>query len=125
MKLPSGVELKVTVSGIRDCLELQDAFLEALKEVKITLGAGLNLKKDLICALLPNKRLRAAIEVCMKKATYNGLRIDFEKTFEPVEARDDLITVYTTVAEENLRPFVKSLSVELKAVLDLIQSVPA
>jgi hypothetical protein len=38
-----------------------------------------------------------------------------------VEARDDLYTTYTTVAEENLRPFVKSLSAEFKVLLDLIQ----
>jgi hypothetical protein len=121
LELPSKAILKVDVAGIRACLELQDAFLEAIKEVKLDLSSSLELRKDLLCSLLPNKRLRAAIEVCMKKSLYNGLHIDVEKTFEPVEARDDLYTTYTTVAEENLRPFVKSLSAEFKVLLDLIQ----
>lgn len=122
LKLPSGAELRISISGIRECLELQDAFVEALKEVNIDpKNFGINLRKELLCALLPNKRLRAAIEVCMRKSLYNGLHIEVEKTFEPIEARDDLYTVYTTVAEENLLPFVKSLSAELKAILDLVQ----
>ena len=67
-----------------------------------------NLRKDLFCTFLASKKIEAALAECMKRVTYNGLKIT-EDTFEPVEARDDYLTVCVEVTRENVVPFMKSL----------------
>jgi hypothetical protein len=108
--LPSGATLKITPSPFAVARDLFQAVTDELKAVHISASTEIdvNLFKDMFCAGLSSKRIEKCLMECLKKATYNGLKIT-EDTFEPVEAREDYVHVMLEVAKENLAPFMKSL----------------
>lgn len=123
MKLPSGAELVITVAPFAEAKALYQAFLKELKVLKFDpkTEMDVNFFKDMFCAALSSKEIENALDVCMKRATYNGLKID-KDTFEPVEARDDYFAVCFEIAKENVLPFTKSLYAQYSPILEKVRS---
>lgn len=124
--LPSGAKLKITPSSFAVAKELFQAVTEELKELNIsaTTEIDINLFKDLFCTGLSSKKIEKCLWECIKKATYNDLKIT-EDTFEPVEAREDYIQVMFEVAKENIAPFMKSLFASYADILKKMPNVQA
>lgn len=122
--LPSGAKLKITPSSFAVSKELFQAVSEELKSLSISASTeiDINLFKDFFCAGLSSKKIEKCLWECMKKATYNDLKIT-EDTFEPVEAREDYLQVMFEVAKENITPFMKSLFASFGDILKKIPSV--
>jgi hypothetical protein len=125
-KLPSGAVLKITIAPFHDAKALYQACLEELKTLKIDPNdeIDVNLFKDLFCSALSSKKIEVALKDCLKRVTYNDLKID-DQTFEPIEARQDYILVCFEVAKENIAPFAKSLYAEFAPLLAKLQNNPA
>ena len=126
MILPSGSELKITVGSFAESKALYQAILEEAKDLKMDAQAevDVNLFKDLFCTMMSSKKVESALWGCMRRVTYNGLKIT-ESTFEDVEARQDYFEVCFEVAKENILPFTKSLYAKLSPILDKLKTNPA
>lgn len=110
--LPSGAKLEIALAPFKDAHDLQKALAKEMKEVKIAGGMDItdeNLIKDVICTALSSDKIIEAVFVCMKRCTYNGLKITLD-TFESEEARGDYYVACMEVAKENILPFLKGLS---------------
>lgn len=119
--LPSGAKLKISLAPFADAKALYQAILEEVKDVQVNLESdAANLIKDLFCISFSSKKIEASLESCLKRATYNGVKIDL-KTFEPAEARQDYMQVCLEVAKENILPFTKSLSAQFTQIKDLLE----
>lgn len=126
IKLPSGAILKVTVAPFADAKALYQAVLEELKSMKLNSDddIGPMLYKDLFCTGFSSRKIESALDKCMTRATYNGLKID-GNTFEPIEARDDYFKVCYEVGKANISPFVKSLCAEYSHLWGALKADPA
>lgn len=126
VKLPSGAVLKITPSPFSVSRALFQALLEELKALKLDPDAevDVNLFKDIFCVGVSSKKIEACLAVCMRKVTYNDLKID-DMTFEPVEAREDYLAVCFEVTKENIQPFTKSLYAQFSQVKELMGKLPA
>jgi hypothetical protein len=127
IKLPSGAVLKITPAPFAEARALYQACLEEFKSLKLDPEADVdaNLYKDLFCAALASKKIEACIWKCLSRVIYNDGSGDLkvtEDTFEPVNRRDDYITVCYEVASENIRPFMKSLYAQYGQILATVQS---
>ena len=109
-KLSSGAELKIQLAPFSDAKALFQAVLEEGKALKVNSQdeIDVNLFKDVFCSGFSSKKIESCLSVCMKRVTYNDLKID-ENTFEPESARGDYMEVCWEVAKENILPFVKNL----------------
>ncbi len=118
VQLPSGAILKITLSPFAVAKELFQAVSEEAKILKLNaeMEIDVNLIKDIVATGLASKKIEACIWECMKKATYNGLKIT-DETFEPEQARQDYLTVILEVAKENIMPFTKSLFAQYGDIL--------
>lgn len=125
--LPSGAKLAITLSPFAISKALLQAMLEEGKELKIDpkTEIDVNLFKDLFCTAFCSKKIEACVLECMKRVTYNGLKIDVNTTFEPEEARDDYMTVCYEVAKENVMPFTKTLTQQYSQILESLKKLPA
>lgn len=125
IKLPSGAKLEITIAPFKDARALYQALLEEVKSLKMDPEAevDVNLWKDLFCAALSSKKIEAALDVCMARALYNGVRIS-DETFEKVEAREDYIDACYEVAKANIQPFTKSLYVKYSHILGKLKVSP-
>ena len=127
MKLPSGAELEITLAPFSDGRSLYQALLEELRPMKMDDQAevDVNLFKDLFCAGFSSKKVESALFACMKRCTYNGVRIvDVDAIFEPETAREDYFSVCFEVAKRNLTPFTKDLYAKFSQVQGLLKSSP-
>lgn len=127
VKLPSGAELTVSAAPFVDAKHLYQALLREMKEIKIDLKMEMaNLYKELFCVGFSSPEIEAFLWKCMERCTYdNGrtgaLKIDND-TFEPIEAREDYLTVCTEVTKENVAPFVKTLFAEYEKFSQMIEN---
>lgn len=127
VKLPSGALLSIQPASFPVSKALYQAILRELGGVRLGSDDLLtSLYKDLFCVGFSSLPIEACLWECFKRCTYaaNGtahMRID-KDTFEPIEARDDYITVCTEVARDNVAPFVKSLYAEYKAASVEVES---
>lgn len=123
MLLKSGKELKITVAPFAISRALLQALLEEAKGVKLDPKSevDVNLFKDLFCTALSSKKVEAALEECMKRATYEGVKISAD-TFEAEEARGDYFEVCLEVAKANVLPFGKSLSAQFADIRETLRS---
>lgn len=119
VSLPSGAILKIQVAPFGESKNLYQVFLDELKGLKVDPSAEIdvNLFKDLFCMALSSRKIESALEPCLKRCLYNESKID-KDTFEPVERRDDYLTVCFEVAKENILPFTKSLSQQYAHILE-------
>lgn len=114
VKLPSGAELTINPAPFVDAKYLYQALLREMKEINIDTQMEMaNLYKELFCVGFSSPAIELALWKCLERCTYdNGktgaLRID-QDTFEPIESREDYLTVCTEVTKENVSPFVKTL----------------
>lgn len=123
--LPSGATLKITISPFLIANALFQATLEETKAMDISASTDVvSMVKEIFCASFSSQKMHKALQECMKRALYNDKRIDAD-TFEPIEAREDYLTVCAEVALANLRPFTKHLASELKRISETLQSAPA
>lgn len=108
--LPSGAKLEVQVAPFTLSKSLYMAVAEEAKALKLDPGAevDVNFFKDIFCTGIASKKIEMALAECMKRATYNGLKIT-DDTWEPLEARQDYLPACFEVAQENIKPFMKSL----------------
>lgn len=125
MKLGSGAELKLNPAPFVDAHALLKAFLAEAKGIDVK-GDGemANMMKNVFCAAFTSPSLEAALKKCMEKCTYNAQKI-VDDTWEPLQARGDYLEVCYLVAEENLKPFTKSLYAQFTGLLKRIESIQA
>ncbi len=129
IKLPSGAVLKITPSPFSDSRALYQAILKEAKDIPINSKVDMAaVYKDLFCIGFSSPEIEKCLWACFQRCTYNAgngdLRID-EKTFEPVERRDDYMKVCMEVTKENVLPFVKSLYAMWLKFSETTESNPA
>ena len=123
-KLPSGKILVVGLSSFEEARNLNKALAEELKHIKIDKEMDLNdinLMKDLVCYAFTSDNVMKCLDVCLRRCTYDGLKISAD-TFEDINARADYLIVAKEVIIENVRPFFQSL---LSGLKDLSQEKKA
>lgn len=108
--LPSGAELKITPAPFKEAKALFQAFLDEAKNLSIA-PSQVEIYKSIFCLAFSSPRIEKAQWECLKRCTYNDLKIT-EDTFEPLEAREDYLKVLTEVVKVNVSPFVKGLSAD-------------
>ena len=116
--LSSGAVLEITESDIltqhklfqQVCKEMRAVDVTALTSKKL----DLNFIKDLFCIILSSEDLSKLIEPMLRRATYNGAKINDFKFFDNSEAKPDFIEVLKEVARVNLAPFGNSVLSMLK-----------
>jgi len=117
-ELPSGAKLEINLAPFADANALYKAAAKELKSIKVSPEMDVfdaNFIKDIGCSLICSDEITNAVMVCVKRCTYNGLKIDSD-TFESEEARGDYTSVLLEVAKENLIPFLKGLYVQYQAI---------
>lgn len=123
MKLPSGRELKITMSDFVTSKALYMAVAEEAKSLKIDSKDDIdaNLIKDALCTVLASPKIEVALHACMERATVGGARVNVSETFEAEEHRGDYFPVCLEVAKANLLPFTKSLSVKFNQLWERLK----
>lgn len=122
VQLPSGAELVIGVSDFEVAKDLYQAVLDEIKHLQLDPNAEIdsNLYKNLFCAGFSSKKIEACIYKCFEKCLYGGARIT-KATFEPVQAREDYMSICFEVVQENITPFMKNLYVKYQDILAQIQ----
>lgn len=118
IQMPSGAILKVGPAKFSEAKALYQAVLGEAKNLNVTSKTEIAvLVKDVLCSAYTSPVIDKALWDCFKYCIYGdkNLKID-QDTFEPVENREDYMLVCMEVAEENLRPFSKSLTSVLQRV---------
>ena len=129
VKLPSGAILKINLAPFAESKALYQAVLSEGKGIELSIATDtVTLYKQFFCVGFSSPEIERCLWKCMERCTYNGgkgdLKID-EDTFEPVEARDDYMSVCIEVGKENILPFMKSLYAEYKQILATMPSIPS
>lgn len=129
IKLPSGAVLRIHPAKFDESKELYQSVLEEAKGLVISSKTEMaGVYKDLFCIGFSSKKIESALWKCFPYCTYESgkgaLKIDSD-TFEPIEARNDYLTVCMEVAKENILPFAKSLYAEYAGVIQTILNTPA
>lgn len=122
VKLPSGKDLEITPTPFRVSNALFKAAIEKSNSVEVS-GPGdiLGLFRGVFLGGLADAKTESCLNECMKYALYGGLKID-KDTFEPMEAREDYLTVCWEVAHHNVFPFLKNPSALFERVLQTAAS---
>ncbi len=128
--LPSGAQLVLGISDVREANELKKAVARELVAVNVNLTTldiaklspdEMNSFKNIFFQILGSDLIEAALWKCISRCTYNQTRITWE-TFQPENAREDYQNVAWEVMVYNLRPFGKSLLSLLTANLAKVLS---
>lgn len=125
IKLPSGAELKITLSEFKVARTLLEALSRSVKEVKIKQDEDgeldFNSLKEMFLGAISSPEILGAILKCAERATYNGVKIS-ESIFENEDARQDYISVLFEVTKANISPFLKGLYAKYEAIVEKILS---
>jgi hypothetical protein len=122
--LPSGRVLTVNPAPFHDAKKLYQAIGGEALRVQIIGEDDLSETiKNVICLGSSSLAIEQALNPCMKRCLYQGVKID-DRSFEPEEAREDYLDICVEVAKENLRPFTKSLFAQFKGLLGLVGRLP-
>ncbi len=123
MDLPSGAKLEIQVAPFAASKALYQVVMEEAKALNLgpNVEIGVALYKDVICLALASKKIDVALEECLKRCLYNGVKITAD-TFEPESARQDYFIVCFEVMKANLLPFGKSLYAQYKEILDVLKT---
>ena len=110
MKLPSGRELKITLSDFTTGYNLKKSFLKTVKNLDLDFDKDMdfNFLKDVVCEGLTSDDLEHWMWECAKKATIDDIKMT-KDSFEKEEHREDYIVCFYEVVKRNLAPFGKSL----------------
>lgn len=121
--LPSGRKLSVQPAPFKEAKALYQALATEFLRADIDGEAELaNLIKNVMCLAISSPRVEAALEPCLRRCTYNSLRIS-EESFESEEAREDYLDICIEVSKENLTPFTKSLFAGFKGLMAVVGTV--
>jgi hypothetical protein len=134
--LGSGAKLTVTESSFEDAIELNDALINSLGDIKLTddmlnvdidpanplgsfTGASnlFSLLANKIKSLAASSLVRACIFKCGNRASYNGIRVSKDLFDDPqmgFQARQDYYDILIKIVEVNCRPFLENLISMLK-----------
>lgn len=128
IQLPSGAILKINPAPFADAKNLYQALLKELKEVQIDSKMEVvNLYKELFCIGFSSPVIESFLWKCLERCSYNrgqgDMKID-KDTFEPLESREDFMTVCIEVAKDNVNPFAKSLFAEYKRMSQAVENSP-
>lgn len=124
--LDNGVLLRIGTIPFEDAKSLYQAILEEARGISLDpnqeiVGKNIHLWKDVLCVALSSKKVEAKLWKCFEQVRYGELKID-KDTFEPEEARGEYFTVCWEVTRDAVAPFLKSLSVRFKPILDELLS---
>lgn len=124
LKLQSGSSLMIGVIPFSEAKNFYQAVLEEMRSVAFASKSEMgDIIKNFFCAGFSSKKIESALWVCLSRCTYNGLKIE-EKTFEPMDAREDFTPICIEVALEVVRPFAKGLSAGLSRISMMMPSSP-
>lgn len=119
--LPSGAVLRITPAPFAVAKDLYQAVLRELRFIPIQSENEFGeLLKNIFTAGFSSKEIERLAMKCMERCTYDagdGQEKFTDKTFEPVEAREDYSVVFFEVVKENINPFAKSLWREYQKAL--------
>lgn len=123
---PSGATLKINPAPFADAKNLYQALLRELRMVEIDQKREMaSLYKDLFCIGFSSPEIESCLWKCFERCTYNSngadLKID-KDSFEPVQCREDYLSVCMEVTKENVNPFMKALFAEYKLISETIES---
>lgn len=126
IELPSKSKLFINMAPFAESKELYQTALEELKSLKIDPNAEIdtNFLKDIFCTGFSSKKLDAALWKCIRRCTYNK-QVITEDSFEKVEAREDYMQICFLVLEANIKPFTKTLSQQLKQLIEKVNTFHA
>lgn len=129
VNLPSGAVLQITLAPFSDSKALYQAILEELKTTEISFKQEVStMFKNISFTAFSSKRIESCVEACLKRCLYDcgkgALKIDAQ-TFEDIKNRVDYITVYSSVIEENIAPFLSGLFVEFRRFMEKLPKDPA
>lgn len=121
--LPSGAKLSIYPAPFAAAKGLFQAIMRELRIIQIDENTDFKfLLKDLFTQGFASEELEKNIWQCLQKCLYNGVRPDAD-TFEPVEVRQDYLTVCVEVVRENVTPFLKSLLSHYEEFLNLEKTI--
>lgn len=123
IKLPSGATLLLVVAPFADSKDLYQAMLREVKGMKLDPKEEIdaNFFKDLFCAGLSSKEIEACLWKCISRCLIDNTKITPD-TFEPIDKRDDYLTVCFEIAKANVMPFTKSLYAQYSHILELLKT---
>ena len=105
-------QARVSLNGVSDSLVFALLTGDRMKVLAAIAGSDVNVLWNIVLTLLGSPRIEAAFFECAKTCTLD-VKGPVEKitreTFEPAEARRDLIPVALEVMKENLSPFFEDL----------------
>lgn len=115
-ELPSGAKLDVTPLDFGEAFAVFQQLAKIIGLIEVDL-AGIDLGKDFLAQdlvkfkrplaqLLSNHELDKAGRQCLKKCTYNGLKVT-DATWNDVEARKDYLFAVFFALKENCGPFLE------------------
>lgn len=126
VNLPSGAILRIQVAPFAVSKALYQAVLRELQPLQIKGDMEVpSLIKDLFCVGLSSLAVEQCLWECFKSCTYDagqGERKLSQEVLEPVEARDDYMTICVEVAKDNIGPFTKSLYADYQKLAELMSS---
>lgn len=119
--LPSGASLSIGEVSFAEAKGLYQALLREANLIQYKGAQELpELFKQILCVGFSSVAVEHALWQCLPRCLYNGLKID-NRTFEPVSAREDYLTVCVEVMSEVCGPFGKSLFAELKRLSQIVE----
>lgn len=122
IKLPSGVELKLSPAPFADANALYKAVAAEAKGVNVTREMDPNLIKDAICILISSEKIEACLWKCFERALYNGIKIT-QETFDDEKAREEYFSICKEVLWYNISPFLKSLYSEFAPLVKAMEKI--
>lgn len=115
--VPSGAKVVINPADFRASIALKNALQRELAKSNTTLKMNLNSDAlelgRLIMLVDSSPEVNALLWPCLARCTYNDEKIT-EKTFEPVEARQDYYDIVLECGRVNLSPFFESALSKLK-----------
>ncbi len=122
--LPSGAKLEIYPADFLVAKKAYQVVAQELEGLKLDPQAevDVNLLKDVMIRSVASEAIDAQIWECMKKCTYNGLKIT-KDTFQPMSAREDYLPALYEVAVVNISPFLKSLFAKFAATYQSLEGI--
>jgi len=119
--MPSGAILSVSLAPFSEAKALYKAALKEIKslDIKESDEVDLNLFKNLFSTFFASDEIERALQPCMARCLYDGLRI-VSNTFENEKAREDYVQVCWEVAHANVSPFLKNLGLLSKTAMSTL-----
>lgn len=111
----TGTKVVINPADLDSAFKLKSSLIKSLKAADIELADAFGEKLfDAIMAIDSSKEVFDDIFNCLKKSTYNGIKIT-KDVFEDESARSDIYEVFLYCLKVNVYPFFKSLLSQLSS----------